>query len=62
MLCLKQVLALGQRHWLNIVRNKWRTITPVVVSILLFALFAGFGKYNSGAKREERGECGWAEP
>lgn len=52
----KQIGALERRHWLNLVRNKWRTIVPVTISLLLFASFAGFGKYNNLIQREIRGK------
>jgi hypothetical protein len=42
-----------QRHFLNLLRNKARTITPVIVSLLLFGLFVGSGRFNSSFQSEQ---------
>ncbi|KAI6235602.1 ABC transporter ced-7 [Aphelenchoides besseyi] len=49
-----QLLAMIQRHFLNVFRNKTRTITPVLFSLLLFTLFVGMSKYNRPALHENR--------
>ncbi|KAI6175118.1 ABC transporter ced-7 [Aphelenchoides fujianensis] len=49
-----QTLAMLRRHFLNVLRNKTRTITPVLFSLFLFALFVGLSKYNRPALHEQR--------
>ncbi|CAD5216495.1 unnamed protein product [Bursaphelenchus okinawaensis] len=53
-LFLKQLSTLCHRHYLNLKRNKWRTISPIVVSLFLFALYAGFHSYDNTIKNETR--------
>ena len=50
-----QLRAMLIRHMLNVVRNKARTITPIFISLLLFALFVGFAKFG-GTTYEKRGK------
>lgn len=54
-LYLIQLLAMLQRHYLNLRRNKARTIAPIFVSLLLFALFVGFGRFSGSFKSEQQG-------
>jgi hypothetical protein len=51
-----QVLSMLKRNALNVWRNKARTVTPVVVSLLLFALFVGFGRFSGSFKSEQLGK------
>ncbi|KAH7693576.1 ABC transporter ced-7, partial [Aphelenchoides avenae] len=53
-LLARQILALLYRHWLNALRNKWRTLLPVLLSVFIFAAFAGSVKYQTRQKIERR--------
>uniref|UniRef100_A0A1I7SQX2 ABC transporter domain-containing protein n=1 Tax=Bursaphelenchus xylophilus TaxID=6326 RepID=A0A1I7SQX2_BURXY len=53
-LCLKQIATLFHRHFLNLQRNKWRTIGPILVSLILFGLYAGFHSYDNTIKNESK--------